>query len=288
MGATMRLAVGQLAASPEWTENLAACTDLVARAENAGADLLVLPEGVLARFTDDFSRLRAAAQPLDGPFVNGIREATEGRHVTVVLGVHEPAPDGRAYNTLVVVKNGELVTHYRKLHLYDAFESRESDNVKAADDVPPLFDCAGLRVGLMTCYDVRFPELARLLAVAGADLLLLPAAWVKGPLKEWHWQLLVSARAVENTVYVAAAGECGARNIGRSMVVDPLGVTVAGAGEEPALLVTELDTDRVASARDRLPVLANRRFRVDPETLPPPAAPSTVTPTSTPALSGTR
>ena len=265
MGATLRLAVGQLAASTEWAENLAACTDLIARADDAGADLLVLPEGVLARFTDDFSRLRTAAQPLDGPFVSGIRAATEGRHVTVVLGVHEPAPDGRAYNTLVAVANGQLVTTYRKLHLYDAFSARESDNVMAADEVPPLCDCAGLRVGLMTCYDVRFPELARLLAVAGADLLLLPAAWVRGPLKEWHWQLLVSARALENTVYVAAAGECGPRNIGRSMVVDPLGVTVAAAGEEPALLVTDLDADRIASARERLPVLANRRFRVDPE-----------------------
>jgi predicted amidohydrolase len=269
----MRVAVGQFAASTEWQENLRTCAEFVDAAEAGGADLLVLPEGVLARFTDDFTRIRTAAQPLDGPFVTGLRELTRDRRVTVVVGVHEPAPDGRAYNTLVVVAGGELVTRYRKLHLYDAFSSQESANVVPADDVPPLFTCAGLRVGLMTCYDVRFPELARLLTVAGADLLVLPAAWVRGPLKEQHWQLMVSARALENTVYVAASGECGARNIGRSLVVDPLGVTVAAAAEGPGLIWAEVDPARIAEARRQLPVLDNRRFAVDPVARPVPMLP---------------
>jgi predicted amidohydrolase len=269
----MRVAVGQFAASTEWQENLRTCAEFVDAAEAGGADLLVLPEGVLARFTDDFTRIRTAAQPLDGPFVTGLRELTRDRRVTVVVGVHEPAPDGRAYNTLVVVAGGELVTRYRKLHLYDAFSSQESANVVPADDVPPLFTCAGLRVGLMTCYDVRFPELARLLTVAGADLLVLPAAWVRGPLKEQHWQLMVSARALENTVYVAASGECGARNIGRSLVVDPLGVTVAAAAEGPGLIWAEVDPARIAEARRQLPVLDNRRFAVDPVARPVPTLP---------------
>ncbi|NJC73511.1 deaminated glutathione amidase [Planosporangium thailandense] len=270
----MRVAVGQFAASTEWQENLRTCAQYIDAAEAGGADLLVLPEGVLARFTDDFTRIRTAAQPLDGPFVTGLRELTRDKRVTVVVGVHEPAPDGRAYNTLVVLVAGELVTRYRKLHLYDAFSSQESANVVPADDVPALFTCAGLRVGLMTCYDVRFPELARLLTVAGADLLVLPAAWVRGPLKEQHWQLMVSARALENTVYVAASGECGPRNIGRSLVVDPLGVTVAAAAEGPALIWAEVDPARLADARRQLPVLDNRRFSVDPVARPVPGVPA--------------
>ncbi|HEY3507353.1 MAG TPA: nitrilase-related carbon-nitrogen hydrolase [Actinocatenispora sp.] len=268
----MRVAVGQMVASEDWSENLATCTGYVKQAADAGADLLVLPEGVLVRFTEDRARVRTAAQPLDGPFVTGLVASTAGTGLTVVVGVHEPGPDGRAYNTLVVAADGRIVTVYRKLHLYDAFGSVESENVIPADDPPVTFTCAGLTVGLMTCYDVRFPELARLLATAGAEVLVLPAAWVKGPLKERHWELMLAARAVENTVYVVGSGECGARNIGHSMVVDPLGVVSARLAEEPGLLFAELSAERVADARRRLPVLANRRFDVDPTPRTSPAS----------------
>jgi predicted amidohydrolase len=260
----MRIAVGQLAASEDWRRNLDTCTALIEQAGAGGADLLVLPEGVLARFTDDFSRLRTAAQPLTGPFVTALTAATAGGAMTVVAGVHEPAPDGRAYNTLVALRDGRQVAAYRKLHLYDAFGSAESDNVVPADGPLVTLDVAGLTVGLMTCYDVRFPELARLLTLAGAQVLVLPAAWVKGPHKERHWELMLAARALENTVYVVGAGECGPRNIGHSMVVDPLGVVVARLGEAPGLLWADADPARVADARNRLPVLANRRFDVNP------------------------
>ena len=128
------------------------------------------------------------------------------------------------------------------------------------DEVPPLLEVDGLRFGMMTCYDLRFPELARRLAVDGADALLVPAAWVKGPLKEHHWEVLATARALDNTCYVVAVGECGPRNIGASMVVDPLGVAIARAAEQDALLYAELDPRRLAQARQALPVLANRRF----------------------------
>ena len=114
---------------------------------------------------------------------------------------------------------------------------------------------------LTTCYDVRFPELARRLTADGADLLVLPAAWVKGPLKEMHWDINVRARALENTVYVAAVSECGPVNIGSSKVVNPLGVVSAQAGVTDELLVTEIDHHLVTTTREALPVLANRRFK---------------------------
>jgi predicted amidohydrolase len=187
-------------------------------------------------------------------------QASRGCGLTVMLSVHVPAPDGRAWNTLVALRDGVVLAQYRKLHLYDAFSMQESANVAPGDAVAPLIEVAGIKVGLMTCYDVRFPELARRLAIDGAEVLALPSAWVKGPLKESHWEVLVTARALENTCYVVAAGECGERNIGRSMVVDPLGVAIAQAAEAPALVFAEIDPARIAHARQVLPVLQNRRF----------------------------
>jgi predicted amidohydrolase len=267
-GQSLKVAAAQMAAGEGWQENLAAVTAAIEKAVTEGVDLLVLPEGILARFIGERERIREHAQPLDGPFVTGVAEATRGRDLTVVVGIHEVSDSPRPYNTLVVLRAGEIIGLYRKLHLYDAFANRESDNVTPADVVPPLVDVKGFRLGLMTCYDVRFPELARLLTVAGADLLALPAAWVRGPLKEDHWRTMVTARALENTVYVIGSAECGPRNIGRSLIVDPLGVAVAEAAEGPGFITATITRERLETAREQLPVLANRRFNVEPTAVP--------------------
>ncbi len=124
-------------------------------------------------------------------------------------------------------------------------------------------------LGLLICYEIRFPELPRLLALAGAEVLLVPAAWVAGPLKEDHWTTLLRARALENTVYVAASDQVGPVFVGRSMLVDPLGVIVAGAGEDPGLVLGEVDLERIATARDRLPLLQQRREEIYSPLSPP-------------------
>ncbi|MER6086677.1 deaminated glutathione amidase [Streptomyces bluensis] len=264
----MRIAVGQFAASPDWKDNLTACIDLAAEADRGGADLLVLPEGVLARFTEDRHRIREVAQPLDGPFVTELAAATARSTTSIVVGIHEPSDDGRVFNTLVLLRAGELIARYRKIHLYDAFGDQESANVRPADEPPVVVEVAGTKVGLMTCYDVRFPELARLLADAGAEVLVLPAAWVRGPSKERHWEVMVTARALENTCWVAASGECGPRNIGNSLIVDPLGTVRSRLAAAPGLAWAEADPGVTAAARGTLPVLANRRFAVDPTVRP--------------------
>lgn len=256
----MKVALGQFAVSREWQENADTCLRLIEEAKAGGAALLVLPEGILARDIADPHIVLKSAQELDGPFMTQLLEANRGSDLTVMMSVHTPAGDGRVWNVLVAIRNGEIIAQYRKLHLYDAFSAKESTNVTPGGDVPALVDVAGFKIGLMTCYDVRFPELARRLVLDGADVLVLPAAWVKGPLKEAHWDVLVTARALENTAYVVAVGECGERNIGNSMVVDPLGVAIARAAEAPALVFCDIDADRIAHARDVLPVLANRRF----------------------------
>ena len=131
---------------------------------------------------------------------------------------------------------GAVSTSYRKIHLYDSFGYKESDALRAGPLAPVVVDVAGFRVGLMTCYDLRFPELARLLVDHGAEVLVVPAAWVAGPRKVEHWRTLVRARAIENTVFVVAAAQPGPRYSGHSMVVDPLGDVLAEAGEGAEVL----------------------------------------------------
>ncbi|UUE58394.1 deaminated glutathione amidase [Pectobacterium aroidearum] len=257
----MKVALGQFAVDREWQQNATTIAEFMSTAQQNGADLLVLPEGVLARDITNPNMVLTAAQPLDGPFISHLLEASKGNNLTTMLCVHIPNGEGKVWNTLLALRNGEIVAQYRKLHLYDAFSVQESENVLAGEEIPPLLTIAGLNVGLMTCYDIRFPELARRLVLDGADVLVLPSAWIKGPLKEAHWELLVRARALENTTYLVAVGECGVKNIGNSMVVDPLGVVVVQAPETPALIYANIEPERLAYARQILPVLANRRFQ---------------------------
>src|SRR5262249_16214268 len=190
----MRVALCQLPVSPDPAVNLDRVRDALADAAGRGADLAVFPEATQARFGSD---LRAIAEPLDGAFGSGLAEAARASGVALVAGVFEPASDGRVYNTAVAYDAaGARVAAYRKIHLFDGVAPGAS---------PVVVDLCGLRVGFMTCYDVRFPELARALAVRGAELIVIPAAWKAGLFKEEHWVTLVRARAIENTVWVAAA-----------------------------------------------------------------------------------
>src|SRR5690349_17330528 len=261
----MRVALCQIPVSSRAEVNSGRVRDAMAEAADKGADLAVFPEATQVRFGSD---LRTAAEPLDGPFCSGLAAAAKQTGVALVAGVFEPAPGGRVYNTAVAYDGtGELVTAYRKLHLFDAFGHRESDEV-APGSAPVACTVAGVRAGLAICYDVRFGELSRALAVAGAELLVLPAAWAAGLFKEEHWVTLVRARAIENTMWVAAVCQVpdpdepptkAATGVGRSMLVDPLGVVRADLGPAPGVTVAEVDTGLIATVRASLPSLANRR-----------------------------
>ncbi|UAK89511.1 deaminated glutathione amidase [Enterobacter ludwigii] len=256
----MYVAVGQFAVTPDWQENADRCVSLMRQARLKEASLLVLPEALLARDDNDPDLSVKSAQPLDGGFLQHLLAESTSNGLTTLFTVHVPSTAGRAVNTLVAIRDGAIVARYAKLHLYDAFSIQESRRVDPGDSIPPLLDVDGFKIGLMTCYDLRFPELALTLALKGADVLVVPAAWVKGPLKEHHWATLLTARALDTTCYVVASGECGNKNIGQSRVVDPLGVTIAAAAEAPVLLMTELQRERITLARQQLPVLRNRRF----------------------------
>ena len=155
--------------------------------------------------------------------------------------------------------DGDLLATYRKTYLYDSFGYRESDRLTPGDGAAVTIKADDVTLGLMTCYDLRFPEFARGLVDAGAEALVVPAAWVRGPLKEDHWATLLRARAIENTCYVVAAGQTGATYIGCSMIIDPMGVALAALGDETALAVADVTPSRLADVRRRNPSLENRR-----------------------------
>jgi predicted amidohydrolase len=186
----------------------------------------------------------------------------------VIAGTSLPSaePD-KAVNAVVAIDGGGvLMGVYRKVHLYDAFGSRESDVLEPgpADAEPLVITVAGLRFGVLTCYDLRFPESARRVVDAGADVLVVPAAWVEGPLKAMHWRALAVARAIEDTAAVVAVGMAGRGVTGRSLVVGPDGVVVLEMDDEPGLATADLDPALIARVRAANPSLENRRYRVVP------------------------
>jgi predicted amidohydrolase len=224
-----------------------------------GADLVVFPEAFARDFGEAGSDVSAYAEGLDGPFAQQVAATAAARGTTVVAGMFETSADpARPLNTLVL--RGAAEAAYRKVHLYDSFGYRESDRLLAGPVEPTVVTVGGWQVGLLTCYDLRFPELARLLVDRGAEVLVLPAAWVAGPRKVDHWTTLVRARAIENTVFVVAAAQPGPRYSGHSLVVDPLGDVIAEAGEGPAVLRARLDHESLVTARATNPSLANRRL----------------------------
>jgi deaminated glutathione amidase len=225
-----------------------------------GADLVVLPEAFARDFGEPGSDLDPYAEPLDGPFVTALGGIADHHDTAVLAGMFERSAESEhPYNTLVLAERGRQ-TAYRKIHLYDSFGYRESDTLTAGPARPVTAELGGLRVGLMTCYDLRFPELARALSSEGMDALVIPAAWVAGPGKVMQWQTLLRARAIENVCWVVAAAQPGPRYCGHSMVVSPTGDVVVEAGESEEVLAATLDLASVRDARAVNPSLANRRM----------------------------
>lgn len=268
----MRVTIAQLEVSPDHAANRAVVAQAIAEAERVHADLLVLPE-----YASGYEPRGVGvehAEPLDGPFVRLLCERTARTSLTVVAGTVLPAADGRAgsdgrakaSNAVVAVRAGEVVGVYRKVHLYDAFGQRESERLEPGDPAaPPLVLQVGdLTVGVLTCYDLRFPESARRLVDAGAQVLLVPAAWASGPGKVEHWRVLAQARAIENTCAVVAVGQAGRGVSGHSLLVGPDGHVTIELGDERAFSSADIDAAGIRTERERNPSLANRRYAVVP------------------------
>jgi len=264
----MRVSVCQLNARDDRDHNLSVARELLGRAAAAGAEFAMLPE-----YVDYLGRGSGMPkpEPVDGEFGTFFAEAARELGIWVHAGsFHEIGPDDeRTYNTsLVFSPAGELVVAYRKIHLYDVeipgrVSYQESRSVAAGQETV-VADVAGVPIGLSICYDLRFPELYRRLADGGAQVMVVPAAFMMHTGRD-HWEVLLRARAIENQCYVIAAGQIGDHEpdrtcFGRSMVIDPWGTVMAQAPDVVGIVTTDIDLERVEKIRTEVPSLANRRL----------------------------
>jgi deaminated glutathione amidase len=265
----MRIAVAQLLSGTDPADNLQLVRDYTGQAAESGASLVVFPEATMCRFGVPLAPI---AEPVDGPWADGVRRIAADAGIAVVVGMFTPADDGRVHNTLLATGPG-ADAHYDKIHLYDAFGFTESNTVAPGRE-PVVVDVDGVGVGLTTCYDLRFPELFSTLARSGAQLTVVSASWAAGPGKLEQWTLLARARALDSTSYVVAAGQAdpgeplassAPTGVGGSLVVSPFGDVVAAAGAHPQLLVADLALDRVAKARETIAVLRNYSAFANPD-----------------------
>jgi predicted amidohydrolase len=264
----MRAAAVQLNSTEDTSRNLATADRLVRQAAALGAELVVLPEKWSVLGTAE--QMLAGAQSLDGECLTWARSTAGELSIDLVAGSIVERVEGRAKtsNTSVHVgSNGEIRAVYRKLHMFDVevddVAYNESDHEQPGDEVVVSALPGDVGLGMSICYDVRFPELYRILALRGAVVVTVPSAFTLATTRD-HWEVLLRARAIENQCFVVAANQIGPhppghRSGGRSLIVDPWGVVLAGASDIETAIVADLDFDLVRDVRRRIPALAHRR-----------------------------
>jgi predicted amidohydrolase len=267
MSDSVRAAAVQLNASADREANIANADRLVREAAARGASLVVLPEKWPLYGSGE--QLRAGAEPIDGPAMSWARAAARELGLELLAGSFtQLLPDGRRQNTsLHIGPDGEIHATYAKIHMFDVtvdgHQYRESEHEDPGDEIVVSSTAEGLELGMSVCYDLRFPELYRILALRGARVLMVPAAFTLATTRD-HWEVLLRARAIENQAFVIAANQIGENEPGRfsggrSMIIDPWGVVLAQASDTVGVIVADLDLARLESIRASLPSLANRR-----------------------------
>ena len=264
-----RIAVVQMKSSVNKAENLRVSIDFIREAARHKAHLICFPEFQMA-----FSPTREPPKQLvdvaesaeTGRFISKLCIESRACRIGIVSTIYEKSSspaEGRVYDTAVLInEKGNILSTYRKLHLYDALGFRESHKLLAGNTIEDPIQTTIGRIGLMICYDLRFPEMSRILAVQGAEILVAPSAWVHGVMKEEHWETMLKARAIENGLYVIAPNQLGNIFSGRSMVIDPFGAVELDIGNREAIEFVEIDRSRVRDVRKSLPLLKNRRTDV--------------------------
>ncbi len=259
----MRVAVVQTSPGIDADANFATIRRYTEEAAAAGARLVVFPEEASLLADDKIKpQMPELLREMWPRFEALLSELARTHGVTIIAASYEPNDAGQPYNTILAVgPTGLELAKYHKLHTYDAFAYQESSYITRGSALPPIIEVEGLRVGIANCYDVRFPELFRSLADRGVDVISLSAAWVSGKGKEAHWDVLTTARAIENVSWVLASGTVGEDSVGLSRVIDPLGVVVASANaHDESMLIADVPRERTVQARSMLPALNNRRI----------------------------
>ena len=248
----MKISLLQTRANGDPQENMRVAEEAF---KTCDSPLLIFPETFQSLYPLDtpMETVKKQAESLDGSFVCQMRELTTKYHKAVIFGMREET-DGHPYNTVVTIdETGEIKNVYHKHHLYDAFGHKESDYVTAGTEPREVFQMGGFTFGVQVCYEIRFPEVSRTLTEKGAEVLVIPTAWVKGPNKIEQLRTLAKARAIENGAYVLVVNQTGEDTTGFSLAVDPLGNIIKEAAEEPTVLTIELEKEKIEETRKVTP-----------------------------------
>ncbi|MBS3925443.1 MAG: carbon-nitrogen hydrolase family protein [Nitrosarchaeum sp.] len=264
----MKVAIVQFKASTKKETNLKKIINYIAKAAENNATLVAFPEFMMfyTNSSQSSKQLANLAETITGNFITSIAKCAKENHIDVVGSFYEKSTKkDRVYDTSFIIdKTGKVISRYRKIHLYDALGFRESDKmVKGSKIAKPVSTTIG-KIGMMICYDLRFPEMSRSLAVAGSEVLVAPSAWVKGNMKEEHWITINKTRAIENGCYVIAPDQVGNIYCGRSLVIDPYGKILLDMKKKQGIGYVNIELKNVKQIRKILPLLKNRRTDIYP------------------------
>ena len=265
---SMRVGVVQFKASTNKENNLKKIISFISKASSKNATLCAFPEFMMfyTNSSQSSTQLAKLAETINGKFVSAISNASKENRIQVIGSFYEKSrKKNRVYDTSFIIdESGKIISTYRKIHLYDALGFRESDKMTPGSKIAkPVATSIG-KIGMMICYDLRFPEMSRLLAVAGSEVLVAPSAWVKGKMKEEHWISINKTRAIENGCYVIAPDQVGNIYCGRSLVVDPFGKILLDMKKKQGISFVDIDLKKIYETRKILPLLQNRRTDVYP------------------------
>ena len=259
----MKAAVIQFKASTDKQKNLGKIISYIKNAASKNAKLCAFPEFMMfyTNSTQTPKQLASLAETINGNFVTTIAKAAKENRIQVIGSFYEKSrKKDRVYDTSFVIDNsGKVISTYRKIHLYDALGFKESDKIVSGSKITKPVNTTLGKTGMMICYDLRFPEMSRSLAASGAEILVVPSAWVKGNMKEEHWITINKTRAIENGCYVIAPDQVGNIYCGRSLVVDPYGKILLDMKKKQGVGFVDIDLNKVKQIRKILPLLKNRR-----------------------------
>jgi len=264
----MKVAVIQFKASTNKEVNLKKIVTYISKASSKNAILCAFPEFMMF-YTNSFQtpkQLASLAETINGNFISTIATAAKKNKIQVIGSFYEKSEKkDRVYDTAFVIdKLGKVISTYRKIHLYDALGFKESNKIVSGSKITKPVKTSIGKIGMMICYDLRFPEMSRSLAAAGSEVLVAPSAWVKGNMKEEHWIAINKTRAIENGCYVIAPDQVGNIYCGRSLVVDPYGKILLDMKKKQGIGFANIDLNKVKQTRKILPLLKNRRTDVYP------------------------
>lgn len=264
-----RTALVQMKSSVNKEQNLAYSLELINEAAKDKARLICFPEFQMAYSPPEQKpeALHKIAEKIKGNFVSTLSYSAKQNKINVIATIYEiintNKQNHKVFDTAIIINDlGKLKSVYRKVHLYDALGFKESKKLVAGSIIERPTRTSVGNLGLLICYDMRFPEISRILTVNGASILASPSAWVAGFMKQEHWEIMVKARAIENGVYIIAPNQVGNIYCGHSMVIDPFGSTLADMGNREGIEIIDIDSSRIDTIRRTLPLLMNRRTDV--------------------------